>query len=143
MRWNNASMLRLQARPVRRLRSIAARAALAPAAPWTPPPGWVEEPARYRPSMGVSGHDGGRAAKTVLHEPGLRATLIALRCSHELAEHDAPPAASLQVLSGNVRLVSATGATVLRSGQMAAIPHERHSLIADGDALVLLTVRFE
>jgi quercetin dioxygenase-like cupin family protein len=88
-------------------------------------------------------HDGGRAATTVLHEPGLRATLIALRAGHELAEHAAPPAASLFVVSGEVRLTSSTNATALTAGQLIAIPHERHSLIADSDAVVLLTVRFE
>ena len=33
----------------------AARAALAPQAPWTPPPGWAEADARYRRLIGVSG----------------------------------------------------------------------------------------
>lgn len=89
------------------------------------------------------GHDGGRAARTVLHEPGLRATLIALRAGHELADHEAPPAASLYVVSGDVRLVSPTATLTLTAGQLAAIPHERHSLVADVDAVVLLTVRYE
>lgn len=88
-------------------------------------------------------HDGGRAAKTVLHEPGLRATLIALRAGHELAEHDAPLAAHLLVVSGNVRLVAGGDSANLTTGQLTAIPHERHSLLADTDAIVLLTVRFE
>ncbi len=88
-------------------------------------------------------HDGGRAAKTVLHEPGLRATLIALRAGHELAEHTAPPAASLFVVSGDVRLTSSTNVIALTAGQLIAIPRERHSLVADTDAAVLLTVRFD
>src|SRR5438270_4631400 len=33
----------------------AARAAFAPHAPCTPPPGWAEDDARYRPVTGVSG----------------------------------------------------------------------------------------
>ena len=92
----------------------------------------------------TEGHDGGRAAKTVLHEPGLRATLIALRAGHELAEHDAPPAASLFVVSGDVRLRSIDrrpGAD--RRASWSPIPHERHALLADSDAIVLLTVRFD
>jgi quercetin dioxygenase-like cupin family protein len=88
-------------------------------------------------------HDAGRAAKTVLHEPGLRATLVALRAGHELAEHDAPPAASLFIVRGNIRLTSSTGSVVLTTGQLVAIPHERHSLYADSDAIMLLTVRFD
>ena len=89
------------------------------------------------------GHDGGRAARTVLHEPGLRSTLIALRAGHELAEHDAPPAASLQVVLGSVRLVAGDEDVALAAGHLAPIPHERHALIADTDSVVLLTVRFE
>lgn len=88
-------------------------------------------------------HDGGRAARTVLHEPGLRATLVALRAGHELADHDAPPAASLFVVNGAVRLTTGTTATALTAGQLAAIPHERHALLADSDAIVLLTVRID
>lgn len=88
-------------------------------------------------------HDGGRAAKTVLHEPGLRATLIALRAGHELADHDAPLAAHLLVVSGNVRLITGADSASLTSGQFIAIPHDRHSLVADTNAVVLLTVRFE
>lgn len=91
----------------------------------------------------ADGHDGGRAAKTVLHEPGLRATLIALRAGHELAEHDTPPAASLLILTGDVRVTTPTSATALTAGQLVAIPHERHALVADTDAIVLLTVRFD
>ncbi|HEV7202957.1 MAG TPA: LuxR family transcriptional regulator [Jatrophihabitans sp.] len=89
------------------------------------------------------GHDGGRAARTVLHEPGLRSTLIALRAGHELAEHDAPPAASLQVVLGTVHLVSGDDTMALAAGQLVPIPRQRHSLVADSDAVVLLTVRFE
>jgi quercetin dioxygenase-like cupin family protein len=88
-------------------------------------------------------HDGGRAAKTVMHEPGLRATLIALRAGQELAEHDAPPAASLLVVAGDVQLRTSSYTTSLTGGQLTAIPHERHSLLADTDAIVLLTVRFD
>ena len=41
-------------RPQARCAARAARAALAPHAPCTPPPGWAEDGARYRPRMGVS-----------------------------------------------------------------------------------------
>jgi quercetin dioxygenase-like cupin family protein len=88
-------------------------------------------------------HDGGRAAKTVVHEPGLRVTLIALRAGHELAEHDAPPAATLFIVAGDVQLRTSTSATRLAAGHLTAIPHERHSLLADSDTIVLLTVRFD
>lgn len=85
---------------------------------------------------------GGRAARTLIHEPELRATLIALRAGHELAEHDAPPAATLYVHTGQVRLFSQNRDLTMTSDTLASIPHERHSLSAVTDAVVLLTVRF-
>ncbi len=38
-----------------RLARSAVRAAFAPHAPCTPPPGWADDEARYSPAMGVSG----------------------------------------------------------------------------------------
>jgi quercetin dioxygenase-like cupin family protein len=84
---------------------------------------------------------GGRAARSVLHEPGLRVTVIALRAGQELAEHAAPAAATLHVHSGRVQLRAEATTQVLAAGQLTVIPHERHSLVADTDAVVLLTVR--
>ena len=46
----------------------------------------------------------GRAASTLFTSPVLRAVLIALREGGALAEHNAPPAATLQCLSGRARL---------------------------------------
>lgn len=86
---------------------------------------------------------GARAARTVLHENGLRATVIALRAGHELAEHEAPPAATLFVHSGQVQLRAGDDNRTLAAGSLTAIPQQRHSLLADSDAVVLLTVRFE
>ena len=52
----------------------------------------------------------GRAARTIRggHEHALRETVIALRAGHELAEHESPHEATLQVLRGHVRLIAAT-----------------------------------
>ena len=88
-------------------------------------------------------HADGRATKTIFHEPGLRATVIALRAGHELAEHAAPPAAVLYVHTGQVRLRSGGRDQTISANQLVSIPHERHSLFADTDAVVLLTVRFD
>jgi quercetin dioxygenase-like cupin family protein len=88
-------------------------------------------------------HAGGRAAKTVLHGPDLRATVIALRAGHELGEHDAPAAATLLVHAGQVRLCSEDREQAVGPGQLVTIPHERHSLVADTDAVVVLTVRLD
>ncbi|MFF5715562.1 cupin [Streptomyces buecherae] len=82
----------------------------------------------------------GRSAHLFLHDGPLRQSLIALVTGTELDEHNAPPAASLQVLHGHVRLTgSESGDCDLIAGQLQAIPHERNSLLAVEDSVVLLT----
>ena len=81
-----------------------------------------------------------RAAKTILTGSSMRATLIALAEKAELAEHEAPPAATLQVLSGEVELTAGTDSLTVVGGQITAIPSRRHALVARTDAVVLLTV---
>lgn len=81
-----------------------------------------------------------RTAKTLVTGNSLRATLIALAEGAELAEHDAPTAATLQVVAGRVRLYTRDREQVLENGQLAVIPPQRHGLIALADAVVLLTV---
>ena len=83
----------------------------------------------------------GRAARTLVHGTGLRATAIALCAGHELGEHESPPAATLQVLAGHVVLRGAGREWSLDAGRLVPIPPERHSLFAETDAVVLLTVR--
>jgi quercetin dioxygenase-like cupin family protein len=85
-------------------------------------------------------HHSRRAAKTLLSGPSMRATMIALTLGAELAEHDAPPAASLQVISGQVRLHTDDSQWRLAEGDIVAIPPLRHGLEAITDAVVLLTV---
>jgi len=83
----------------------------------------------------------GRAARTLAHPvDGLRQTVIALRSGTELNEHESPGAASLQVLRGRVRLVDADRTVELGAAQIAPVPDRRHSLAADEDSVVLLTV---
>lgn len=85
----------------------------------------------------------GRAARTVYGgaSHGLRQTAIALTEGSELSEHESPGEATLQVLAGHVRLVSAEGEVEATAGDLAAIPPTRHSLHAHADSVVLLTVR--
>jgi quercetin dioxygenase-like cupin family protein len=83
----------------------------------------------------------GRAARTLFHGSGLRATAIALCAGHELAEHASPPAALLLVQQGSVLLRGGGRQWQLDAGQIIPIPPERHSLLAETDAVVLLTVR--
>lgn len=84
----------------------------------------------------------GRAAHTVYGGQGhqLRQTVIALASGHELAEHDSPGEATLQVLVGQVRLGGDSGSVECSAGDVVTIPPERHSLAALQDAVVLLTV---
>jgi quercetin dioxygenase-like cupin family protein len=83
----------------------------------------------------------GRAARTLPHPvDGLRQTVIALRAGSELNEHESPGPASLLVLQGRTRLVGGDESTTLAEQQMSPIPNRRHSLHADEDAVVLLSV---
>lgn len=83
-----------------------------------------------------------RAAHTVHGGDGmLRQTALALLAGAELAEHDSPPEATLQVLSGRIRLNGRGRHWELRAGELAPIPPERHSVAAIEDSVFLLTVR--
>jgi len=83
----------------------------------------------------------GRAAHTLPHPvDGLRQTVIALVGGQQLAEHESPGPASLLVLRGTVRLVAGEQTDVLGAHQIAPIPDRRHSLHADEDSVVLLSV---
>jgi quercetin dioxygenase-like cupin family protein len=67
--------------------------------------------------------------------------MITLVAGHELAEHDSPPGdATLQVLRGRVRFVSASASVELAECGFLPIRPERHSVAADEDAVLLLTV---
>ncbi|MFZ4265351.1 cupin [Streptomyces arboris] len=81
----------------------------------------------------------GRSAHLLIQEPPLRQTVIALTSGSALDEHNAPPAASLLVLRGTVRLTAYSGDAELPAGTLHPIPQERHGLLALEDAVVLLT----
>ena len=79
----------------------------------------------------------GRSPELLVHDGPLRQTIIALMAGTELAEHNSPDAASLQVLLGRVQI---TGHTVeLAAGQLAVLTHERHAVRALEDSVFLLT----
>lgn len=83
----------------------------------------------------------GRAARTLPHPvDGLRQTVIALRSGAELSEHESPGAATILVIRGRVRLVAGDAGVDLGAHQIAPIPDQRHSLHADEDSVVLLSV---
>ncbi len=84
----------------------------------------------------------GRASHTIHggHALELRQTVVALASGHELAEHDSPGEATLQVLEGHVRLTAGDETWEGRSGDYVTIPARRHSLRSLEDSVVVLTV---
>ncbi len=74
------------------------------------------------------------------HDRALRETVLALAAGHELAEHESPGEATVQVLHGRVRLTTNTDSWEGTSGDHVAIPPERHGLAALEDSVIPLTV---
>ena len=87
------------------------------------------------------GETSDRAARTLPHPvDGLRHTVIALRAGTALDEHESPGAASLLVLHGRVRVVAGDEVVELGAHRISPIPDRRHSVHADEDSVVLLSV---
>ncbi|MFC3739544.1 cupin domain-containing protein [Paractinoplanes deccanensis] len=84
----------------------------------------------------------GRGGHTVFgnHATSLRQTVLALGKGQMLHEHNSPGEATVQVLSGRVRLASADETCDGDTGDLLIIPDARHSLEALEDSVVLLTV---
>ena len=85
---------------------------------------------------------GGHTADTVVggHERVLRQTVIAMAEGAVLAEHENPGEATVQVLSGRVRLSADGESWDGRAGDLLIVPDARHSLQALEGSAVLLTV---
>lgn len=84
----------------------------------------------------------GRSSQTVLggHTKHLRQTMVALLAGHELAEHDSPGEATLQVLQGQLQLIAGDDHWKGSAGDLLVIPLTRHSVRAIEDVAFLLTV---
>jgi quercetin dioxygenase-like cupin family protein len=83
----------------------------------------------------------GRASRTLPHPvDGLRQTVVALRADAELGEHESPGPASLLVLRGRIRLIAGDQSIVLGPHEFSPVPDRRHSLHADEDSVVLLSI---
>ncbi|WP_062301319.1 cupin domain-containing protein [Demequina subtropica] len=84
----------------------------------------------------------GRHAVTLMGDRGsdLRQTVIALAAGQRLQDHESPGEATLQVISGEVELGTASGGATLSPGDYLVLPPERHGLRALADSAVLLTV---
>jgi quercetin dioxygenase-like cupin family protein len=81
-----------------------------------------------------------RAARSVLSLPDLRATVVALAAEAELPENEPRSGASLQVLVGRVVLRTAGQDVAVASGEIVALPAQRHGIRAEVDSALLLTV---
>jgi len=89
----------------------------------------------------AGGSQSGRASRTLPHPvDGLRQTVIALRDGAALQEHNSPGPAALLVLRGRARLVTGEGSVTIDSHRHLPVPPRRHSLHAEGDTVVLLSV---
>lgn len=84
----------------------------------------------------------GRATRTLTPAAGrpLRHVLLALVAGATPGEHQAPAAASLQVLVGAVHLRWDHHELEVLAGGWAAIPPRAHDLVADQDTIALLTL---
>jgi quercetin dioxygenase-like cupin family protein len=84
----------------------------------------------------------GRASQTVTggHEKSLRQTVIALNANAELAEHANPGEATVHVLRGRIVLSSDGQSWDGREGDLIIVPDAPHSLRAEQDSVILLTV---
>ncbi|MEI5582641.1 MULTISPECIES: cupin [unclassified Agromyces] len=80
----------------------------------------------------------GRSAELILRDGPMRQTIIALRSGVELAEHNSPAAASVQVLSGRLRITGQQDAEIT-AGRLDVLRHDRHSVLALEDSVFLLT----
>jgi quercetin dioxygenase-like cupin family protein len=80
----------------------------------------------------------GRHAELLIHDGPLRQSVIALREGAQLPEHNSPPAASIQVMYGSLR-VTAQEPVVLQAGHLEALTHFRHAVEALEDTVFLLT----
>lgn len=82
----------------------------------------------------------GLRTRPVVRGPLQQVVMFALREGSQLPEHDAPPAATLQVLRGEVVLVAGQERWTLSAGALLPIPPERHHVDALTDAVCLLTI---
>jgi quercetin dioxygenase-like cupin family protein len=90
----------------------------------------------------ASATESGRSSVTVYGRKGarLRQTVVALAAGHVLGEHKSPGDASVFCLKGRIRLRAADHEAELRSGDLVAVPPQRHDVIAVEPSVLLLTV---
>ena len=81
----------------------------------------------------------GRHAELLVLDGHLRQSVIALTSGSRLADHNAPPAATIQVLRGAIEVTTESGSVRLSQGQLDQLTKERHGVLALEDSVFLLT----
>jgi len=84
----------------------------------------------------------GRSAKTVYggHDKVLRQTVIALCAGRSTDNHENPGEATVQVLSGRIRVTDDSTTWDGTTGDLIVVPRGRSSIHAVEDSAILLTV---
>ena len=83
----------------------------------------------------------GHASRLLIGGDRQRAVLMALTKGSALGEHESPPAATFQAVTGRARLYAVGGPEwQVCAGEVVAIPPERHGVTALEDTVILLTV---
>lgn len=80
-----------------------------------------------------------RHTELVVKDGPLRQAYIAMTEGTELAKHNSPPAASILVALGAVRVFGKESHMDLEEGDLASLTHEAHSVRALEDSVFLLT----
>lgn len=82
----------------------------------------------------------GRSARTLHSGARLRQVLVALTAGTRMNEHQSPGDATVLCLQGHVTLHTRERTIAVAAGELVDVPPERHDLLADEDALIILTV---
>jgi quercetin dioxygenase-like cupin family protein len=101
----------------------------------------IEALARQQIAAAVAAPSG-RASDTVFggHEKVLRQTVMAFRAGTQLSEHLNPGEATVYVLHGCVRLQAGRESWQGKAGDLLIVPDGLHSLEAEEDSAILMTV---
>ncbi len=89
-------------------------------------------------------HREGHTGRTLVREQDLRIVLVVMKAGARLAEHQANDTASLQTLSGNVRLKLPEKAIELPAGRLLVLERGlRHDVEAISECAFLLTLGWQ
>lgn len=83
--------------------------------------------------------DRGLSSELIVSDGPLRQSILALSAGAKLAEHNSPPAASIQMITGKVHVTAADEVFEFAAGDIAALTHVRHGVTAIEDSCFLLT----